>query len=124
VCPGQQQTLDQYLLPKGKVLGRPGQGWPWVYNNLLSVKATLDWLRSGRSITIPDDCRALVERATHADYLQDLAASLGGSWIDLWRDLFDEAAIKAQLYRDAKLLQADALAPIASASACRRTPGA
>ena len=90
-------SLDQYLLPKGKVLGRLGQGWPWVYNNLLSVRATLDWLHSGRSISIPDDCRSLVERATHADYLRDMAASLGGSWTDLWRELFDEAAIKAQL---------------------------
>jgi hypothetical protein len=44
-------TVDQYLLPKGKVLGRLGQGWPWVYNNLLSVKSTLDWLHSGRSIS-------------------------------------------------------------------------
>jgi len=94
ISPG---TLEQYLLPKGKVLGRPGQGWPWVYNNLLSVKATLDWLRSGRSISIPDDCRSLVERATHADYLREMAASLGGNWNDLWRELFDEAAIKAQL---------------------------
>ena len=90
-------SLDQYLLPKGKVLGRLGQGWPWVYNNLLSVRATLDWLHSGRSISIPDDCRSLVERATHADYLREMAASLGGSWTDLWRELFDEAAIKAQL---------------------------
>lgn len=89
--------LDQYLLPKGKVLGRPGQGWPWVYDNLLSVRATLDWLHSGRSISIPDDCRLLVERATHADCLRKTAASLGGSWTDLWRELFDEAATKAQL---------------------------
>ena len=74
-----------------------GQGWPWVYNNLLSVRATLDWLHSGRSISIPDDCRLLVERATHADYLRDMAASLGGNWTDLWRELFDEAAIKSQL---------------------------
>ena len=42
-------------------------------------------------------CRSLVERATHADYLRDMAVSLGGSWTDLWRELFDEAAIKAQL---------------------------
>jgi CRISPR-associated endonuclease/helicase Cas3 len=90
-------SLDQYLLPKGKVLGRLGQGWPWVYNNLLSVRATLDWLHSRRSISVPDDCRSLVERATHADYLREMAASLGGSWGDLWRELFDEAAIKAQL---------------------------
>jgi hypothetical protein len=90
-------TLDQYLLPKGKVLGRPGQGWPWVYNNLLSVKSTLDWLHSGRPISIPGDCRALVEGATHADHLRQMADALGGSWTDLWRELFDEAAIKAQL---------------------------
>jgi hypothetical protein len=90
-------SLDQYLLPKGKVLARLGQGWPWVYYNLLSVRATLDWLHSRRSISVPDDCRSLVERATHADYLRDMAVSLGGSWTDLWRELFDEAAIKAQL---------------------------
>jgi CRISPR-associated endonuclease/helicase Cas3 len=89
--------LDQYLLPKGKVLGRAGQGWPWVYNNLLSVRATLDWLGSGRSISIPDDCRSLVERATHADYLREVGASLGGGWTDLWRELFDQAAVKTQL---------------------------
>jgi CRISPR-associated endonuclease/helicase Cas3 len=73
-------TVDQYLLPKGKVLGRLGQGWPWVYNNLLSVKSTLDWLHSGRSISIPGDCRTLVERATHADHLRQMAGALGGSW--------------------------------------------
>jgi len=90
-------TLDRYLLPNGKVLGHVGQGWAWVYNNLLSVRAALDWLRSGRSVSIPDDCRSLVERATHADYLHQIAESLGGSWMDLWRNLFDEAAIRAQL---------------------------
>jgi CRISPR-associated endonuclease/helicase Cas3 len=89
--------LDRYLQPRGKVIGLRGQGWPWVYNNLLSVRATLDWLNSGRSISIPEECRSLVERATHADYLRELAESLGGSWTDLWRDLFDDAAMKAQL---------------------------
>src|SRR5262249_883136 len=61
------------------------------------VKATLDSLHSGPSITIPEDCRSLVERATRADYLRQMAESLGGNWTDLWRELFDEAAIKAQL---------------------------
>jgi hypothetical protein len=90
-------ALDRYVLPKGKVIGHRGQGWPWVYNNLLSVWATLDWLGSRRSISIPEDCRSLVERATHADFLRELAESLSGSWIELWRDLFDDAAMKAQL---------------------------
>jgi CRISPR-associated endonuclease/helicase Cas3 len=93
-------ALDQYLLPKGKVLGRLGQGWPWVYNNLLSVRATLDWLRSGRSISIPDDCRSLVERATHADYLRDIAVSLGGSWTATGRGKPDR--LEAALPRSAR----------------------
>src|SRR5262249_62036507 len=50
-----------------------------------------------RRISLPDDCRPFVERATHADYLREMAAGLRGSWVDLWRELFDEAAIKVQL---------------------------
>jgi CRISPR-associated endonuclease/helicase Cas3 len=89
--------LENYLAPRGKVLGQTGQGWPWVYSNLLSVRTTLDWLQARKQITVPDDCRILVERATHADYLREMAGSLGGHWTDLWRELFDEAAINAQL---------------------------
>jgi CRISPR-associated endonuclease/helicase Cas3 len=89
--------LERYLAPGGKVLGRSDQGWPWVYNNLLSVRATLDWLQAHKRITIPNDCRTLVERATHADYLRELAQSLGDHWTDLWRELFDRAAINTQM---------------------------
>ena len=89
--------LENYLAPRGKVLGQAGQGWPWVYNNLLSVRATLDWLQVRKQITVPDDCRILVERATHADYLREMAGSLGRRWTDLWRELFEKAAINAQL---------------------------
>jgi hypothetical protein len=89
--------LKTYLASRGKVLGRSGQGWPWVYSNLLSVRATLDWLQVRKQITIPDDCRILVERATHADYLREMAGSLGRGWTDLWRELFEKAAINAQL---------------------------
>jgi hypothetical protein len=88
---------QNYLAPRGKVLGQPGQGWPWVYSNLLSVQATLDWLQVRKQFTVPNDCRILVERATHADYLREMAESLGGRWTDLWRELFDKAAIDAQL---------------------------
>ena len=96
-------TLEQYLMPNGKVVGHRGQGWPWVYSNLLSVRATLDWVLSHGSISVPDDCRVLVERATHADFLREMAGSLGGHWTDLWRNLFDAAAMKAQL-ADATLI--------------------
>jgi len=61
------------------------------------LEAIRDGLPSGRSISIPEDCRSLVERATHADYLRELGASLGVNWTDLWRELFDDAAMKAQL---------------------------
>jgi hypothetical protein len=63
----------------------------------LSVKETLEWITARKSICVPDDCRELVERATHADYLRERASALGGYWINLWRDLFDDAAMKAQL---------------------------
>jgi len=89
--------LDRYLLPDGKVFGRPGQGWPWVYRNLLSVSSTLDWVRTTGNVVVPDDCRQLVERATHADHLRQLAGLLGSNWENLWRRLFDDAAMKAQL---------------------------
>jgi CRISPR-associated endonuclease Cas3-HD len=89
--------LDRYLLPDGKVFGRPGQGWPWVYRNLLSVSSTLDWVRASGSVVVPDDCRQLVERATHADHLRQRARLLGSSWENLWGRLFDDAAMQAQL---------------------------
>jgi hypothetical protein len=61
------------------------------------------WLRATKSISVPGDCRTLVERATHADYLRDLATTFGGRWLDLWRELFDDAAQKSQL-ADASLI--------------------
>jgi CRISPR-associated endonuclease/helicase Cas3 len=89
--------LEQYLLSKGRVIGRSGQGWPWVYRNLLSVKETLEWIAERKNVSVPENCRELVERATHADYLRERAAAFGGFWTDLWRELFDDGAMKAQL---------------------------
>ena len=83
---------------KERYVADAGQGWPWVYSNLLSVRATLDWLHSHQAnFRFPTIVATLVERATHADYLRDMAVELGGHWTDLWRELFDEAAIKTQL---------------------------
>ena len=89
--------LENYLAPQGKVRGRTGQGWAWVYNNLLSVRTTIDWIKVRKQINVPDDCRTLVERATHTDYLREMAQLLGGHWSDLWRELFDRAAVHKQL---------------------------
>jgi len=81
----------------GKPVGRKGQGWPWVYGNLLSVNETLDWVRTHGEVVVPDHSRVLVERATHADHLRGLADQAGEKWQALWRRLFERARIEAQL---------------------------
>jgi hypothetical protein len=82
---------------EGKPIGREGQGRPWVYANLLSVHETLDWVRTHGEIVVPDHSRVLVERATHADHLRELADQAGEKWQALWRRLFERARIEAQL---------------------------
>jgi hypothetical protein len=57
----------------------------------------LEWIAERNNVSVPENCRELVERATHADYLRERAAALGGFWSDLWRELFDDGAMKAQL---------------------------
>lgn len=89
--------LDQYVTSDGKPLGREGQGWPWVYRNLLSVSETLDWIRTQGEIIVPDHSRALVERATHADHLREVADQAGEKWQALWRRLFERDRIHTQL---------------------------
>jgi len=72
-------TRSDFLAARGRI-------------RLAPIRGMRTWLDK---LTI--NCRSLVERATHADYLRKLGASLGVNWTDLWRDLFDDAAIKAQL---------------------------
>lgn len=89
--------LDQFVTADGKVRGRKGQGWPWVYQNLLSVRQTLDWVRTKGEIIVPDHSRTLVERATHADHLRSIADEAGDKWQALWRRLYERARIDGQL---------------------------
>lgn len=81
----------------GRSLGREGQGWPWLYRNLLSVSETLAWVRTHGEIVVPDHSRVLVERATHADHLREVADQAGEKWQALWRRLFERDRIDAQL---------------------------
>jgi CRISPR-associated endonuclease/helicase Cas3 len=90
-------NLDQYLSADGNVRGRPGQGWPFVYGNLLSVMGTLDWIAETGEISVPRDSRKLVEQATHADHLKTVAEARGGVWRVLWRRLFEADAQRSQL---------------------------
>ena len=77
------KDLSVYLTADGKPIGRAEQGWPWVYRNLLSVRATMDWVRQNGQISVPTDSRRLVELATHADKLTSDAEKLGGPWVRL-----------------------------------------
>jgi CRISPR-associated endonuclease/helicase Cas3 len=79
--------LGTYIGDSGAVYGRPGQGWPWIYPNLLAVGATLDWVRKQGVVSVPQDSRQLVEQATHADLLRETAAARGGRWLALWSKL-------------------------------------
>ncbi len=85
IAPG---DLSGYLNPDGTVRGLEGQGWPWVYDNLLSVTQTVGWIEKKRAIAVPDDSRELVERATHPECLRDEAARMGGGWMRLWERLY------------------------------------
>jgi CRISPR-associated endonuclease/helicase Cas3 len=89
--------LDRFIQQNGRPRGEAGQGWPWVYSNLLAVDETLQWIESRGEIVVPRDSRHLVEQATHADHLEDLAIQRGGRWETLWRWLYQGDAIKEQL---------------------------
>jgi CRISPR-associated endonuclease/helicase Cas3 len=84
--------LSAYLTIDGVPHGTAEQGWPWVYRNLLSVRATIDWLRSSEIISVPSDSRRLVELATHADKLRQDAEALGGAWAKLWTARYSKMA--------------------------------
>ena len=60
---------DARVTFEGKPLGAPGQGWAWVYSPL-SVRETIEWVRSKRAISVPHDVREIVELATHVDHLE------------------------------------------------------
>ena len=90
-------NLAAYLAADGRVRGLEQQGWAWVYDNLLSVGQTIDWIARKGSITVPDDSRELVERSTHADYLRSEAERLSGAWMRLWERLYSDESRQQQL---------------------------
>ena len=89
--------LDSFIDQRGRARGAEGQGWAWVYQNILSVSETLSFVSECGGITVPDDCRQLIERATHADHLRALAERRGGKWENLWRNLYSSEAQQAAL---------------------------
>jgi CRISPR-associated endonuclease/helicase Cas3 len=86
---------DRRVTVEGRPLGGPDHGWAWVYNSL-AVRETCAWLRSHGAVSVPDDVRALVELATHADHLEARATAYGERWVALWRRLYGEATADSQ----------------------------
>ena len=89
--------LARYLTPDGRVRGLEGQGWAWVYDNLLSVGQTVGWIAENRLIVVPDDSRELVERATHPEFLRDKVTRMGAGWLQLWERLYTQASRQREL---------------------------
>jgi CRISPR-associated endonuclease/helicase Cas3 len=89
--------LGRYVDEKGRPHGFPGQGWPWVYRALLPVQQTLAWVQDRGAIIAPDDCRILVERATHPDHLREVADRLGDHWPLHWQETYGREAAQRAL---------------------------
>lgn len=70
--------LGTFLRKDGKAWGPHGLGT--VYEDLTVLLATWRCLEAG-SVTVPDDCRRLVEETTHPERLAALAASQGDAWV-------------------------------------------
>lgn len=126
--------LVHYIREDGTVQGRPGQGWAWVYWNLLSVDQTLTWLRTHGQVSVPAHSRALVERATHADHLRAVAEQYGGRWRVLWQSIYGAEAAHRLLgaagivdwsrpYAEAALDEKHVLTRLGNGRVTVRTPG-
>jgi CRISPR-associated endonuclease/helicase Cas3 len=88
-------SWDARVTKDGEALGAPGHGWAWVYNPL-AVRETIEWLRPRGCVVVPDDVRAMVETATHADYLEARARAYGERWLMLWNRLYGRATAERQ----------------------------
>lgn len=81
------RDLGSAILTGGQNRGfaRGAHGLGTVYDDLLVVEATWREVESSRVITIPADCRRLVERTTHPEALRAIAEELGDRWPSHWQ---------------------------------------
>lgn len=81
--------LERYLNDDGTIRlpSRQAPGFAFVYSNLVSISETMRWVARGY-LSMPGDCRAMVEEATHPDHLREVAAGLGQQWTALWERLY------------------------------------
>jgi CRISPR-associated endonuclease/helicase Cas3 len=88
-------SWDARVTKDGVAQGGPGHGWAWVYNPL-AVRETVEWLRPRGRVAVPEDVRAMVETATHADHLEARARVYGARWLTLWSRLYGRATAERQ----------------------------
>ena len=88
--------LDGGLMRHGLGATKEGGG---IYRDLLGLEATCRLIAQHPVWTIPAMNRMLVERATHGDTLRELAAALGGPWVEHERGTFGSAAAERAVAR-------------------------
>ena len=90
------EQLARTLNSRGVVKrGRTLLGLGRVYENIVGVLATREWLAKCGEVRIPADNRELVEAATHPSALAEFAERLGGVWPAHLRDVEGKTAALA-----------------------------
>ena len=89
------EQLARTLNAHGSIAGRTMLGLGRVYENIVGVLATCEWLARHGEIRVPCDNRALVEAATHPKALQSTAEALGDPWPGHLRDVEGNTAARS-----------------------------
>jgi len=81
--------LDRLIDQRGN-LSRSGNSarFAYVYGNVVMLQATLDFIDRG-TVSLPDECRVMVEMATHPDWLRRIAMAKGEKWSLMLNGLTD-----------------------------------
>lgn len=94
------EGLDAFLTRRR---GQPTHGFGTTYTNLPSLRATLEALEARTFVSVPADCRALVEAAVDEERLQALCEKWGGSWPEAWQTATGRTRSEANEAHHAKL---------------------
>ena len=90
---GLESGLSGGLLKHG--LGASTYGG--VYENIVGLESTRRAIRELSPLIVPSMCRDLVERATHLDYLDQLARDLGPKWKDHLNNIVGRSSAERQI---------------------------
>jgi CRISPR-associated endonuclease/helicase Cas3 len=92
--------VSSYLTPKP---GRSSHGFGTVYPNMPALQASWCDLQGGTMVTVPEDCRRLVERAIGPGQLRVRCEGWGGGWPRAWERARGESQAAAGAAHHAKL---------------------